>query len=536
MARVPWILVLAWGLAGCKVLLSGGPEDRALRILRDHRVRVEAPSVVPRAEPGTPAERAPKAPGKMDLTLERAFALAIEGNRDFLGREEDLRLAALALAAAAYEWEPQLETTVSYLLTDAERGGARGASRGAVGGGITQKLPLGGSLSLRGDTTAFTHHADKTDRSATTGYSLSWNQPLLRGFGPTAAMDGLIQARRELLYALRAFERERQSFAIDTLSRFFDLVRMADQLANSERNVETYRGQHLQAQALFAVDRVPEIDVLRAEREAEQAGNDLEIARDRHAAALDAFKVFLGLDPSTDLTLQAPAWVTRARAGSPAGEGPDRFPFALAECARAALANRLDLKTLRDRLEDARRAVALAGNGLLPDLRFSLGARLDHPAVQDYNDQAFEDLRPEHDALFRARVAEKRAKRAAELLEEQIRQEVRELWRSANQARTTLRVQAKIRVSAEKRLEIAKFRFQAGEIGNRDVMEATEALLQAENQTIEAVVDRRRSDLQLAQAMGILAVRPDGRPEILGWPPDEAEDAPGPGGGGSEGR
>jgi outer membrane protein TolC len=548
MLRHAWIAALGLGLGGCWAFLGGSSEDRALSILRDYRTRVEAPTVIPRAEARESAEPRLKIAGKLDLTVEKALALATEGNRGFLSRKEDLVLAGLALAEANYEWEPQLATTIDYLCTNARRERVTGASTGTIAGGITQKLPLGGSLSLQGNTSAYTHHSEKKDRSATTGYSLSWEQPLLRGFGPTVALDGLVQARRNLLYELRDFELYRQSFALDVLSRFFQLVRMADVMRNSERNFETYLQQHVQAKALFAVDRVPEIDVLRAEREAEQARNDLEIARDGYAASLDEFKVFLGLDPSTEMALQPPDWVVGARAVQPPVEGPERFPFPLAECLRAALANRLDLKTTRDRLEDAGRAVSVAGNRMLPDLKFTFGLSLDHPAVQDYNDQAFErhlqaglslgvpwDFRPEHDAFFRARVAEERARRGAGLQEETIRQEIRGLCRSANQARVTLYIQNKIRLSAEKRLEIAKFRFQEGEIGNRDVMEATEALLQAENQYIQAFVERRLRDLELAKAMGILSVRPDGTLEILGWPASDAGKEAG-GAGGREGR
>ncbi len=542
MQRYALLLLFVPLLSGCWALLEGPAGDKTSRILRDYRSKVERPSVFPAREKETKDESrnetAPPPPGKVSCTLETAVELALKGNRDFIARKEDLHLQALSLAQARYAWDPQLSTTVSYLLEDERQGGARGASSGTLSGGVTQKLPWGGSVSLSGSSSAYQHHAAKQNRSASASLSASWNQPLLKGFGVDVALESMIQARRNLIVELRRFERYRQRFAIQTISRFFNLIRLADVVENSRRNFETLLQQYSQAEALFAVDRVPEMDLFRAEREMEQARNTLEEARDTFQAAKDDFKVYLGLSSSTEFAIVPPAWMKAAQKKKLTGEErPTRLPFPLSECIRAALANRLDLKNIEFAKEDAARAVQIAGNDLLPALDLTFHFGLDHDPVQDFEEMNFDasasagltfgipwDSRAERDAFLKARIAEARAQRALELQKDQIRREVRDRYRSANLVRLTLYIQNKIRRSAEKRLKIAEFRFRRGEISNRDVMDAQEALLQAENRYIRALTDQWIRDLDLAESMGTLEVGSGGMPEGLGWggPAEEA--------------
>ncbi|MHC4597732.1 MAG: TolC family protein [Planctomycetota bacterium] len=518
-------------LGGCWALLEGPSGSKAMRILKAARPRVEQPAVFPKTTETKKSSEKPPLNGKVSCTLDRAVVLALQGNREFLSRKEDLLLQAMNLASARYVWDPQVASTVSYLLQDTRLKGARGASSGTVSAGVTQKLPWGGTVSLQGSSTAYQHHADKASRSATSSFSFSWDQPLLKGMGPKTALEGLIQARRNLLYELRRFELYRQDFGIRILSRFFNLVRLEDVVKNAEGNFKTFENQYRQANALFAVDRVPEIDVFRAEREMERARNDLEVARDTLASSLDDFKVFLGLDTSVDLVLVTPAWLEEATNQMEVAEAPERLPYALPSCIEAAIANRLDLRNIRNAQEDATRAVDVAANGLLPALDLNVQVGLDHDPVQDFEETNFDahiaaglklgipwDFRPERDAFFRARIAQERAKRATVLLEEQIRQDVRERFRSANQVRLTIYIQNKIRRSAAKRLRITEYRFREGEIGNRDVVEAQDALLAAENRYVRALTDRQIRDLELARALGILHVDEDGMPRVPGWP------------------
>ncbi|MHC5038434.1 MAG: TolC family protein [Planctomycetota bacterium] len=545
-----------WGLfplllafCGCWALLEGPAGDKALRILNDYKPRVERPSVIPKAGKPAPAPKKTPISGRLHCTLEKTVELAIQGNRDFLSRKEDLYLQALSMAASRYEWDPQLTGTVSYLFEDTRVEGARGASSGTVSAGVQQRLPWGGRLSLQGSSTATQHHAAKQNRSATSSLTFSWDQPLLRGFGPSVALETLIQARRNLLYELRRFELYRQTFAIQILSRFFTLVRLENVLENSRHNFETFEFQFRQSKALFAVGRVREVDLFRAEREMELARNNLEEAKDTLEASLDDFKVFLGLDTAVTLVVVPPEWMKKASGTLEVLPAPARVPFALSECIDAGLQNRLDLKNVRNALEDAQRAVSVAGNNLFPELDFNFGVGLDHAPIQDYEETNFDahlsaglrlgipwDFRPERDAFFRARITEARARRATALMEEQIRQDIRQRYRAANQVRLTLYIQNKIRRSAEKRLRIAKYRFREGEIGNRDVVEAQEALLQAENRYIQALTDRRIRDLELAKAIGILRVESGGLPLILGWPGVGPEEKKPPEGGTGEGK
>ena len=59
-------------------------------------------------------------------------------------------------------------------------------------------------------------------------------------------------------------------------------------------------------------------------------------------------------------------------------------------------------------------------------------------------------------------------------------------------------------------MRIARIRFEAGEISNRDVVEAEEALLEAQNSLISAKVDYEIQRLQLLSDLGILFIDEQG--------------------------
>src|SRR5262249_60420540 len=111
-----------------------------------------------------------------------------------------------------------------------------------------------------------------------------------------------------LVYALREYELFREDFSIDVARRFYDLVNRKQSIDNQERNLENNEFGRRQAEALFAVGRANELDVLRARRSELTARNTLLEAREDLHLALDTFRIFLGLpdDQPIDAVADAP--------------------------------------------------------------------------------------------------------------------------------------------------------------------------------------------------------------------------------------
>jgi len=89
-------------LGGCWALLEGPSGSKAMRILKANRSRVEKPTVFPVAVEKEKPAAGPKISGTVRCTLDKAVTLALEGNREFLSRKEDLLLGAMTLGAVVF--------------------------------------------------------------------------------------------------------------------------------------------------------------------------------------------------------------------------------------------------------------------------------------------------------------------------------------------------------------------------------------------------------------------------------------------------
>jgi hypothetical protein len=65
---------------------------------------------------------------------------------------------------------------------------------------------------------------------------LSASIPLLRGAGKHVVLEPLTQAERDVVYALREFERFRHTFAVGVASDYLEVLRLLDRVRNAEEN------------------------------------------------------------------------------------------------------------------------------------------------------------------------------------------------------------------------------------------------------------------------------------------------------------
>jgi outer membrane protein TolC len=195
------------------------------------------------------------------------------------------------------------------------------------------------------------------------------------------------------------------------------------------------------------------------------------------------------------------------------------------EAVRLALARRLDLRTAIGRVVDAQRKTAVAADRLRADLALlgrgaagesrSLGSAGEDDAKLDasegrYGASLLLDLPLERTAernRYRTSLLDfERAVRSVQDLEDQVKLQVRDELRTLMGSRETVAIQATAVEVARWRLDSTTMFLEAGRAAIRDVLEAEESLVSAQNALSAALVAYRVGELRLQRDMGVLEV------------------------------
>jgi len=453
----------------------------------------------------------PPVAGAIRLGLREALELAARHSRDYQTRKEDLYLAALTLTLERFRWKPQWTGVLTAGVT-------RGPDDSFVEAGsdfsVSQLLGMGGQVTASVTTDFLRFLTGDPRNSAASLFAVEVLQPLLRRSGRLVAREPLTQAERDTVYALRTFARFRKSFCVDVTSRYYRVLQQRDAVANQWSNYRRLGrsrrdSEELEKRGMLEALRVAQTrqDELRAE------ANWVRELR-RYRELLDEFKVFLGLPVEAQVELD-PAELDRLREAGL--KGVRLSPEAAVEL---ALRQRLDLLTAYDRVADAERAVAIAENGLLPDLDLALSA-----SVPSEPPTHFLDPEPrqgtysagltlglplrrieERNVYRRALINLERARRAAKDLEEQVKLSVRDAWRTLQEAAASYRIESDSVRLAQLREQGERELFRIGEAIARDVLDANEALVNAQNAVTRTLVDHTLARLALWRDTELLEV------------------------------
>ncbi len=481
----------------------------------------------PEEEGAVPAgtDREPPVPVPDVMTLEEALRIAVRANRDYRSRVEGLTLSALALSGSRFRFSPQISAAVSYVLADAK--GADRSDTARAEASVSQVLPTGGTVTVSGAESAGRSSLPGDAAASNTSVTATLRQPLLRGAGYESSHEALTRAEREVVYALRDFARYREEFLLDVTRRFYDILAQRIRVRNTEERFAAVKFQAAQTRAMFDIGRQDKLEVLRVEVDLLTVENSLLDARDSLSLAIDQFKVFLGL-PTTvrfDFAEATPEF--------------RRVDVSLSSAVEAALGNRLDLANAVEQLEDAERALRIARRDLLPDLSLeaswngSSGSRTgflhDPLRAQSSSAGLFLDIpiqqTLERNAYRSAEIALERQRRSYQKFRDDMVVEVRDTLRRLRQAAVGLEIQTKIIGVEEMRSRKAQLDFEAGTIGNRDLLEAQQSLLDARNERVNRVVEYELARISLERSMGTLEVGPDGSWNALRAPADAADTA-----------
>jgi outer membrane protein TolC len=468
-----------------------------------------APPPMPAVDPlaASDASKTPPSPQARVLSLREALEIAIESNREYVARKETLYLTALGLSGTRHRFGPLISSTLAYIFADSDSAAASQLATWTAG--VTKILPTGGDLAVNG-ATGFTDDSGSSGspRTFSSSVGIRLTQPLLRGAGYEASHEALTQAERDLIYAIRDFELYREGFSIDVATRYYNLVQLKQSVENERYNMESVVFGRRQAEALFGVGRASELDMLRARRTELTSRNRMIEVEESYRLSLDQFRIFLGLAPSVQIEVQSeePAFV--------------EVDYDVQSAIRVALANRLDFLNEKEQLEDSARALRLAENGLLPEMTLNASYDLTSDPDPSFSNQSLDndsyslgatlelpvDRLNERNVYRTAQISYRRALRSFEEFEDNLVVNVQSTFRNLERRKESLEIQRQLISDQEKNLAIAQIRFERGELSNRDVDEARQALLDAKNSLIREQVSYEIARLELMRDLGILFI------------------------------
>jgi outer membrane protein TolC len=306
---------------------------------------------------------------------------------------------------------------------------------------------------------------------------------------------------------VRDFELFREDFTIGIARDFFDLVSQKQRLSNLEQNFTDAQFDQTKAEALRQVDRNRDEDVFLARRRVINAETDLLSARADYEAAVDEFKLRLGLstsDPVVIADAEPPFEPVRLDADS---------------AVSVALHNRLDLLTAAEQLEDTERSVRIARNGLLPDLNLVAGYGLtgsDHVLANAIPDSGATNVglsldlplnrQAERNNYRSALIALDRARRDYTLLTDNTDRDIRDQLRQLERVEQQIVLQTEQIEQEQRAVAVTEIRYEAGDVDNRDLLDARQSLVTAQNALIDLKVDHFIARLSLLRDLGILFI------------------------------
>lgn len=468
----------------------------------------------------------PAMPNPLPLSLNDALQVAARNSREYQSQKEEVFRAALQLDLARDEFRSSFSGLLSSAFESADDDVEKKESMTQrASAGLNRAFQTGASISSR--LALDLVNLLTGDKSETLGLvaDATISIPLLRGAGKSVAREPLTQAERDVIYAIWHLERFKRAFAVDVTSESLSLLRAIEEIKNIEANFERIKDTRKRAESLGDAGRLDNIQVDQARQDELRARNQLLSARMDLDAAFDALKLTLGLPVDAAIMMdpvELRAMAERISARLEAGE--DVFEKSREEdLILLALENRLDLKTAVMRLEDAKRAVDVARDNLLANVRINAGASVgqtDNDAEGsssatkvDYSGLLEVDLpwekTSERTEYRNSLIDLEQAKRNVEEKEDEVKSSIRDALRRRREALEAYRIQVQARELAEKRVKSINLFQEAGRATIRDSLEAEEALLSAQNAALQALVSCQITALQLLKDLEELEVGED---------------------------
>jgi outer membrane protein TolC len=356
----------------------------------------------------------------------------------------------------------------------------------------------------------------------------TFRRPLLRDAGFKTDIEILTQSERDLLYAIRDFVRFRKDFSVGIASSYYSVLGLRDTARNSFLNFQSSRKAGDRTRDLAAEGRTTQTDLGRIEQQELSSESTWVNAVRSYQRALDDFKIQLGVPVDSRIVLDDKE-LEQLKIHHPKINVDDAI--------RIALAARLDYQNVKDEQDDSARKVALAVDRFKPQLDVVADGRIkspvrDHgfplPEVSNYDWDVGATLdlplerTAERNSYRAALIAQDRAHRNVELQRDQIELQIRESWRTLEQAKRNYEINEIGVKIAERRVEEQELLAEFGRAKALDQVDAQNSLLSSKDQLTQALVAHTVARLQFWVNMGILYIKEDGQWEDMEEPPRSA--------------
>jgi outer membrane protein TolC len=471
--------------------------------------------------------------------LEQALDMAVHSNRSYQSRKEQLYLSGMTLTLVRHQFAPIFSAsgTVNYggdtaqavtvgidettgqptvILSDNLVEQQRISASGSIGaswlirdvGRLTTAITADFIRFVTGDP----RMASQSQLTAT------FARPLLRNAGYKADLEVLTQTERQVLYDLRDFTRYRKDFSVQVATAYYAVLGNRDVARNNFLNLQSSRKNAERSRALAKEGRITQSDLGRLEQQVLSAESTWVNAVRNYQQSLDNFKIQLGLTTDANLVLddhELESLVIR---------DPN---LSVEDSIQIALVARLDYLNAKDQLADAERKVNLAINFLLPQVDFATSVAVSSdpnrntgfqtPQPQRYSWNAGLTVDPgldrvaERNAYRAAIINRNQAARAIDQQEDDIKLQVRDSWRTLDQAKRNYEI-SEIGVNlAERRVEEQNLLAELGRAKAQDQVDAQNDLSNSKNQRIQALVTHTIARVQFWDYLGILYIRDNGQ-------------------------
>ena len=482
-------------------------------------------------------------PGAKILRLEDALGLAVHYSRSYQARKEQLYLSALSLTLTRHQFAPLFSASgsASYdvsteVLEGVQLDPITGLPTGIVTDNLVEQQRITGSANIGASwlirdvgrittalTTDFLRFVTGDSRVTTSSQlSATFLRPLLRDAGFKQQTEALIQAERQLLYDLRDFTQYRKDFSVGIATAYYGVLGNRDAVRNSFLNLQSSRKNAERSRALAKEGRITQSDLGRLEQQELSAESSWINAVRNYQQALDNFKIQLGLGVGTNIVLDDRE-LEALKILHP--------ELSVEDSIQIGLNARLDYLNLKDELDDAERKVKLAANFLLPRLDLTGAAAFnsdpkDHngfplpdPARYSWNaglnvDPGI-DKKAERNTYRAALITRNRASRAIAQQQDDITLQVRDSWRTLDQAKRSYEISDIGVKLAERRVEEQNLLAELGRAKAQDQVDAQNALIDSKNQLTQALVTHTIARLQFWNRMGILYIKDNGQWEEM---------------------
>ncbi|MGA1825994.1 MAG: TolC family protein [bacterium] len=495
----------------------------------------------------------------LNLSLIQALQIGARNSSEYQSNKEEIFRAALDLELYRDEFRISSEGQIESFISSDSTGETRvegSEQRGLLRVGKTLKngIALSSALALDLVNLLTLGGASSLGIVADTTISI----PLLRGSGKHIVLEPLTQAERDVVYAMYEFERFKRTFAVRIAEEYLSALKQQDEIINAEEHYKSLIASAGRARRLADTGRLTEIEVDQALQNELKARQRWITAISAYHDQMDSFKSLLGLPPDARIELDKSelerlvAFASGAFAKLPQkenfaslmdapsvdaltdlpalnAENAGRFEIEESVAIQLALDNRLDLRIAQGKVYDAQRAVIVAADALGAELTLfgsaAFGERRSIQSATSHNAKLHKDKglytgllsldlpfeRAEERSAYRESfITLEESVREVQTLEDQIKLAVRKKLRDLVTVRMNTQIQTKSVQVAKKRVKSVTMFIEAGRAEIRDLLDAQDALLEAQNALTSAIVNYRIAELELQSDMGVLKINEKG--------------------------